>query len=180
MYSKTAKFFHWTIAAFIIFNLLCGPIIAYFHEFAHKISLMPLHKQLGVIVLTLAILRVLWRITHKYPNLKGIVSPLDEFFAQVGHILLYILMVLMPLSGVLLSQGAGREVSLLWFKIPAIIGTQTPEGKEYLFLSHKYISITLAVILGAHILAALYHHFIKKNNILLRMMPDRCTKKDQI
>lgn len=170
-YSNVAKFFHWSIAFMILFNLISGATLAYFDAFSTQINLFAIHKQTGVMILVLAVLRLTWRLTHRYPSLKGMLPAHERLLAGFGHVLLYILMFALPISGILFSQSFGKEVDLLWIKLPTFIDPQA-QGVALQFLNlHKFLAIIITTIVAGHTLAAIKHHIIDKNQVLTRMLP---------
>lgn len=171
IYPTTARFFHWTIALMIFFNLISGVIMAYFPDLSHEFEIFSIHKQAGAMILVLAILRLIWRLTHKYPSLVGLLPRNERILASLGHAILYILMFALPLSGILFSQSFGKSVYLGMFKLPQLISPQPIETAFQFFAFHKYLAIFITVIILGHVLAALKHHFIDKNEVLLRMLP---------
>ncbi len=176
-YPGVAKFLHWAIAAMIIFNLLSGLILAYFFEWSMQFDLVIIHKQIGVMILLLVVFRIIWRLTHEYPTLDSLpITKSEKILATVGHIMLYIFMFIIPISGFFFSQSAGREVDLLWFKLPQLIVKQSDTVTMQLLSIHKYLSIAITVFISLHILGALKHQFIDKFPILDRMLPKKLSK----
>ncbi|NNM58350.1 MAG: cytochrome b [Legionellales bacterium] len=170
-YSKVAKFFHWTIALLIILNLAIGVVLAYFEEFSRQIDLFSIHKQIGTMILFLVALRVIWRLTHHYPTLDGLLPKYERKLAYLGHFILYVMMFALPISGIYLSQSAGREVYWLSFKLPTLIAAQDQITAQQFVTFHKYLAILITIIVAGHVLDALKHLFIDKNQIMRRMLP---------
>ena len=176
-YSATAKFFHWSIAIMILFNLLSGTIIANLAEHSKlQLDLMDIHKQSGVIILTLVVCRIIWRLTHQYPSLQNFLPGNEILLARFGHLSLYLLMIAVPISGVIYSQSFGKYVSILWFKLPIIIPVHNQATVAQYLSYHKYLAISIATMICVHIIAALKHHLIDKNPVLYRMLPRFKTK----
>lgn len=175
-YPTSAKFFHWSIALIIFSNLIIGLILVNFYSLSKQLNLFIIHEQFGVTVLMLAILRLIWRLTHRYPSLDGLIAKHEIFLAKFGHLLLYTLMFAIPVCGILLSQSAGKHPGLLWFHLPTFI-ERDMDLQERLLEIHKYLAILLTVIIAGHTIAALKHHIIDKNQILARMLPWAKPKK---
>lgn len=175
-YPTSAKFFHWSIALIILLNLIIGVVLVNFYSLSKQLNLFIIHEQFGVTVLMLAILRLIWRLTHRYPSLDGLIARHEIFLAKFGHLLLYTLMFAIPICGIFLSQSAGKHPGLLWYHLPTLIERDL-DLQEQLLNLHKYLAILLAVIIAGHSIAALKHHFIDKNQILRRMLPWAKSKK---
>lgn len=169
-YPASAKFFHWVTALIILCNLISGTILVNFDAFSQQINLLIIHEQCGVMILMLTILRLIWRITHRYPNLNGEITSHEILLAKFGHLLLYILMLAIPIYGVLLSQSVGHQPGFLWFRLPKFI-SQNLDFSSQLLNIHKNLAILITIIIVAHTIAALKHHFIDKNQVLTRILP---------
>jgi cytochrome b561 len=135
-----------------------------------KFELYGMHKAFGVTVLLLVTLRILWRFINVTVQSAEGVPTLLQLAAKAGHLFLYIFMLLMPISGVLMSRFGGYNVSVFnLFTIPA-----APEKNAKLaglFHSvHELAALGFVFIISVHILAALYHHYIRKDTTLTRMI----------
>ena len=168
-YTPVAKGLHWLMAVMIIGLFVLG---VYMHELPlspEKLTLYSWHKWAGVTVFLLVWLRLAWRITHRPPALPESMSALMKLAAHAGHLALYGLMVVIPLSGWLMSSAKG--VQTVWFgvlPIPDLLGRDKELG-ELLQLVHKGLNILLMLTLSGHVGAALWHHFVLKDDTLRRM-----------
>lgn len=168
-YTPVAKGLHWLMAALIIGLLVLG---IYMHELPlspEKLQLYSWHKWAGVTVFLLVWLRLAWRLTHRPPALPETMSPLMRLAAHTGHAALYALMVVIPLSGWLMSSAKG--VQTVWFgvlPIPDLLGRDKELGNLLQWV-HKGLNITLMLTLAGHVGAALWHHFVLKDDTLRRM-----------
>ena len=97
-YTRIAALLHWLIALFILFNLSLGWFMEGFAP-PLKMIVLPLHISAGISVLALTGLRVLWRLTHRPPEINPPLAKTEEHAAHIVHFLLYAAMVLMPLTG---------------------------------------------------------------------------------
>ena len=168
-YTRTAKGLHWLMAVLIIGLLVLG---IYMHELPlspQKLQLYSWHKWAGVTVFMLVWLRLAWRLTHTPPPLSEALSPLNRFAAHAGHALLYGLMIVIPLTGWLMSSAKGFQT--VWFgvlPIPDLLGRDKELG-ELLANVHKLLNLTLIATLLGHVGAALWHHFVHQDDTLRRM-----------
>jgi len=170
-YSAVAKAFHWLIAALIVTQFTLAYMADDLPIGAHKLALLARHKSFGMTVLMLAILRLLWRLRHRPPELPDHMTPLERKLARATHIAFYVLLFAMPLTGWLMSSAKNYSVS--WFGLftwPNLIG-KNETAFDVLRATHDTLSFILFSIAVLHILAALKHHFWNKDNVLLRMLP---------
>ena len=169
-YTFVARSLHW-LMALIIFGLLAlGFYMSDLPLSPEKLQFYSWHKWAGVTVFLLVWLRLVWRITHRPPALPDTMSRPLQWLAHAGHAALYVLMIVIPLSGWLMSSAKG--VQTVWFgvlPIPDLIGRDKELGK-LLHEVHELLNYVLLLTLGGHIGAALWHHFVKKDDILRRML----------
>lgn len=170
-YGVIAKFFHWVIAL-IIFTLFgVGLYMADLPVTPAKFELYGLHKSFGILVLSLVVLRFLWKMGNSTPELPKHMSMIEALGAKGAHLVLYLLMFGMPLSGWLMSSAAGFPVSVFGlFTLPDLIAANK-EYLEYLEYFHEYAAYFLMAVVFVHMAGALYHHFYYKDTILKRMLP---------
>jgi len=126
-----------------------------------------LHKSIGVTILALVIIRVLWRITHKPPALLASYKNWERKLANGAHHLLYLLMVVLPLSGVLMALNS--KYGIKWFGMSFMAGTDNKPARDFWVGAHETIGIVLLLVVVIHILGALKHKFIDKDETLSRM-----------
>jgi cytochrome b561 len=175
-FGSVAKLFHWGIALLLIAMFMLGFIMVNTPLGMEKLIMYGRHKSLGVMVLVLMVLRLLWRLSNPVPHMPGHMSATQRFLAHASHFGLYVLVLAMPLSGWLMSSAAGLPVSVFgWFTLPIPIAPD--KDMVHLFKgAHEYIAWTLLVLIALHITAALVHHFYYKDDVLLKMLPQRKSK----
>lgn len=164
-YGKVAKFLHWTMAILILLNYFLGLTL-------EKSSLYNFHKQTGLTILLLAIIRIIWRIIDQYPAPIKSLSMMERSGAKLGHLSLYLFMLSVPLSGILMVNAHGYELSF-WgvYTLPTFIEMQSKSGGHVFAEIHEILANSMMAIIGIHLLAALKHHLVDKNEVLLRMIP---------
>jgi cytochrome b561 len=168
-YTPVAKGLHWLMALLILGLLSIGLYMADLPLSPQKLELYSWHKWAGVTAFVLVWLRLAWRVTHRPPALPEGLSPLMRLAAHVGHVALYGLMVVIPLSGWLMSSAKGFQT--VWFgvlPIPDLIGKDKALG-DLLKEVHEALNWLLMLTLAGHVLAALWHHFVLKDDTLRRM-----------
>lgn len=170
-YTLPAIVLHWLIAL-LIFGLF--PLGLYMSDLplsVQKIELYAWHKWVGITVLLLAVLRVLWRATHRAPPLPAGIPRWQQGAAELMHELLYVLILAIPLSGWALSSAAGVPV-VWWGVLP--LPTLLPASKALehaMVIVHVTLNYTLAALVATHAAAAIKHQFIDRDGVLLRMLP---------
>jgi cytochrome b561 len=170
-YSAVAQAFHWIIAALIVTQFTLGWMGEDLPLGARKLALLARHKSFGMTILVLAVLRLLWRLFNRPPALPPGMSAIERKLARGTHILFYVLLFVMPLTGWMMSSAKNYSVS--WFDQftwPNLIG---PDERAFdvLRTTHDTLSWLLFAVAILHILAALKHHFWNKDDVLKRMLP---------
>jgi cytochrome b561 len=98
-------------------------------------------------------------------------SPFEIILAKTTHFLLYAIMLIQPLTGITMSQLSGHTVSLFgWVSLPTLFSKNKYFG-DIFYQAHVWGSYLIIGLVSLHVLAALYHHIIKKDMVLRRMMP---------
>lgn len=172
-YTATAKVLHWLMALLIVGLLALGFVMTEMPVSPQKLKVYSWHKWAGVTVFVLLLVRVSWRIAHHPPALPWQMGRLQQVAAHLGHLALYALMIALPITGWLMSSAKGFQT--VWFgvlPIPDFLGKDKELG-ELLEEVHESLSWVLIVLLAVHVVAALKHHFIDKDDILTRMLPRR-------
>jgi cytochrome b561 len=171
-YTKTAKALHW-LMAILFFGLLA--LGFYMHDLPlspEKLQLYSWHKWAGVTAFLLVWLRLFWRVIHRPPALPENMPKIIQLAAHAGHLLLYVLMIAIPLSGWLMSSAKGFQT--VWFgvlPIPDLLDKNKETG-DLLQTLHMGLNLLFVAVITGHIGAALKHHFIDKDDILKRMLPN--------
>jgi cytochrome b561 len=170
-WGSVAKSLHWIIAALIFTQFALGWTAEQWHRSPTKVDLFVWHKSIGILVLTLVVLRVLWRLSGGVPELPSGMSRLERRLAAASHALLYALILAMPLSGWVINSAANFPLKIFWLvPLPDI----TPPSKAIQAIAedvHLALFWTLAAIVTLHVVAAFRHHFVQHDDVLLRMLP---------
>lgn len=126
-----------------------------------------LHKSIGVTLLALIALRILWRLTHEPPALLASLQAWERKLAKAGHHLLYLLMIAVPVSGLIMASYSKYGVK--WFGMPLIAGLGNEPMRKVFVEVHEIIGIVLLAVVVLHVLGALKHKLIDKDETLKRM-----------
>lgn len=172
-YTRTAVVLHWLIAfgitALLVMGfLMMGPDPA----INVGVPIVPPHKLLGITVLWLVIVRVLWRGTHRPPEDTAPYARWERSLAHAVHLLLYVMMLAMPLSGWIMSSAQPQPHPIDFFGLfqwPLLpIAGRSEIGQAAAFV-HNNGAWVLLGLLALHIAGTLKHVLLDRNNILTRM-----------
>lgn len=165
------RFLHWSIFGIFVLQYFLVYRREYFPKDApEKLQYILLHKSLGVVVLMLAIFMIFWRHLGKRPAFVANMTKFEKKLAGSVHVLLYILMLAMPLTGIAMSMYSGYGVSLFGqFDLPLLVEKNVDIAGIFHEM-HEWISYAVIGIVGLHVLGALIHHFIRKDETLKRMI----------
>lgn len=171
-YTVTAKILHWLMALLIVGTFTLGLTMVDMPGITPtKLKYFNWHKWAGVTVLLLATIRLLWRLTHPAPPLPAAMPGWQKKIAELTHWLLYFCIFAVPISGYFYSLAAGFKIVYLGLiPLPVLIGPDR-ELKELLETVHYIGNVTLCTLVTLHAGAALQHHFIHRDGVLRRMLP---------
>ena len=165
-----AQLFHWLIVALILVQLWLA-LRADELTGMGKLRELARHKSVGITILMLVILRLLWRSRNPHPPLPDNLKPYERSLARFTHGALYTLLFAIPLSGWTMSSARGFPVSWFGFlQLPDLV-PKNHTLYEWLVMTHVTLVCVLAVIVALHVLGALKHHFVHKDDVLRRMLP---------
>ncbi|WP_010300091.1 cytochrome b [Candidatus Odyssella thessalonicensis] len=160
-----SRIFHWFMALLVIGQLYIGFTMTALAASPAKYDLYKLHKSFGLIVLSLVGLRLLWRSLFPTPAL-----PSQDILTRLSAPVLYLMMLIMPLSGIIMTLSAGYPIPLFnWLTIPAFIEKNFVTSKGAALI-HNLCGTSFVALIGLHMGAACYHQWGRKNNLLRRMI----------
>jgi cytochrome b561 len=172
-YGATAKALHWLIVAMLIVQFTLAWTMPDIHRGTQPETLIDLHLSFGASVLGVAIIRLLWRVRSPVALISEGVPAWQLRAAQITHVLLYVLLLVIPVLGWANASSRGWTVSLFGLvTLPSIMAKGSPLGHE-LGDVHTLCAYALLALVGLHVLAALYHHFRLRDPVLRRMLPGR-------
>lgn len=137
-----------------------------------RVALMTWHFMLGLLVFALVWLRLAARLSGPTPAILPEPPSLQQRSSKLLHLALYLLMIGMPLTGWLMLSAAGKPIPFFGLELPALIG-ENKDLAEQIKELHETVGTTGYFLIGLHAVAALYHHYIKGDNTLTRMLPGR-------
>jgi cytochrome b561 len=180
-YGAVSMVFHWLIAVCVIGLIVVGKYMTQEGlDFGLQFKLYQLHKSFGVLVFVLMILRLMWRMTQVTPPYPDHMAGWERAGAHLSHFGLYVLMLVMPLTGwAMVSASTFKIPTLLFGNIPLphlgfLENTADPKYNEWLTEEiHYVLGFVIIFVLLLHVGAALKHHLIDKDDVLTRMLPGK-------
>ncbi|WP_208539217.1 cytochrome b [Algihabitans albus] len=170
-YTAGAKIFHWLTALLMTGSFLLAVIMVELPLGPLKIDLYNWHKTVGLTILALAVLRLAWRLRHPPPPMPANMATWERLAAHAAHLGLYLFLFSQPLVGLVMSWASGFPTILFGsFILPNPIGTDQALF-DTLSAVHFWSAWVLLTLIALHAGAALRHHFIKKDTVLRRMLP---------
>lgn len=171
-YTGTAKMLHWLIVALLIVQFIIAWTMPDIRRDTPLTTIIDLHFSFGMLILFVVVIRLGWRATHTQPEPEDGLPPLQVASAQAVHWLLYLLLFVVPILGWINASWRGYPVTLFGlFEMPQLVAKHAPgwgvTGDIHGFLA-EYV---LLALVGLHVAAALYHHFIRRDGVLRRMLP---------
>ncbi len=169
-YDRVLKAVHWSTLL-----LIAAAYIAIWasHAVATKEEeafLTHLHRSLGVTVFVLTLFRLGWRWHARIPSLPTDLPAIQKVAARVAEYVLYALMLIQPILGILYINARGRRVDFYFLgELPPIVGTDKMLAKQAV-AAHDIIAYVLLAVIALHAAAALFHHFIRRDDALNAML----------
>lgn len=168
-YNSLSRFVHWIMAALILGLVLVGFFMAQMDSAPLKFEIYGWHKSLGITVLLLALIRVAWKFYKKPPASLSAHKNWEKLLSKTIHIVLYVSLFVMPLSGWVMSSSGGHAVHFFGlFELPQIAA----KDKVISGLArsvHYYAALGVVGSVALHVVGALKHHFMDKDVTLTRM-----------
>lgn len=128
------------------------------------------HYMLGLSVFVLVWVRLAARLVHPTPAIVPAPPQWQVYLARAVHVALYLLMIAMPLIGWMLLSAEGKPIPFFGLQLPALVGENKPLAGQ-LEEIHEFIGTAGYFLIGLHTVAALFHHYVVRDNTLRRMLP---------
>ncbi len=171
-YTGTAKFLHWLIVALLITQFVLAWTMPHIGRDTKVTTLISLHFSFGTTILLIAVLRFFWRMTHGEPAPQDGVPPWQMRTARVVHWLLYVLLFVVPILGWLNASWRGYPVTLFGLlEMPKLLATRAQSWGWTGDVHGLLANYLLLALVGIHVAAALYHHFLRRDGVLQRILP---------
>jgi cytochrome b561 len=179
-YSRTAMLLHWSIAALILVEFAFALSFTQFNpgDVWYFRAAYRMHMSAGMALFALSVSCVVWRLLHTYPSLPRDMHWVTRLLATIAHVMLYVFIVAVPLTGWLILSARKAPAAMLgqihWPNIAYLAHMgydQRVSINDFLLPIHAKLSYIGLGLVGLHVSAALYHHFWRRDEVLVRMLP---------
>jgi cytochrome b561 len=169
-YTRTAVILHWLVGVCVLAQITLGLWMLTIPKtpVGVRAGWFNVHKSIGITLAAFIILRLLWRWAHRAPPLPQTMRPWERAAARANHILLYVCMIVMPLSGYLGSSFTKYPILYWGIKLPQW-GWDAPELKDLCSQVHWITATIFITLIALHIAAALKHWLIDRDGVVRRM-----------
>jgi|APFEC2959095136_1045048.scaffolds.fasta_scaffold03894_2 cytochrome b561 len=170
-FGLVARTLHWLTLLLLIgsFSLAVSMVNMPFSP--RKLEFYSWHKWVGVTIFLVVLLRLGWRLANPVPQQSPDTPRWQQRLAGLSHAALYAILIVMPITGWIMSSALNLPVVYLGLvHIPSPFGVDRALG-ETMKVVHLSLAVTLLVLVTIHALAALYHHFVLRDDVLRRMLP---------
>ena len=170
-YDRVLKAVHWSTLL-----LIAAAYIAIWGSYAvatkeREAFLTQLHRSLGVTVFVLTLLRLGWRWHARIPSLPADLPAIQKMASRVAEYVLYALLLAQPVLGILNVNARGRRVDFFFLgELPPIVGPDKVLAKQAI-AAHQIVAYVLQTLIALHAAAALFHHFVRRDDVLNAMLP---------
>ena len=171
-YTATQKWLHWLLFGVVVlmYGLTFGEDL-FARGDPRAEAAWSIHISVGILFAVLVAWRVVVRLTVGAPSLPPEMTSLERLAAKAGHLLLYALLIALPILGFLLTWYRGDALSFFGlFTIPSPVTPDRAMARSIRGL-HSLCANGILIVAGLHALAALWHHFIRRDSVLRRMLP---------
>ena len=170
-WGSVTRWFHWVLGVLIIGMLAYGYWMNHFAARPDRFFHRSIHADIGYVVLLLLVLRIVWRIFNPSPPLPAGTSRWERLAAWLNHAALYVVTFIVAMLG-WAHSGARTPDYSSWFglfRVPQFTSPDKAAARAYED-NHILGAYILMGLVALHILAALYHHFYKRDRVLMRMV----------
>lgn len=169
-WGRLSRLFHWFTAVGVFFMFAVGLTMINMRLSPMKLEMFIIHKSTGMLILGFVVLRIIWRLLNPAPRPSGHLSVSQRKLVFIGQLLMYALLLAIPISGWVINSAANFPLKWFgFFEIPPITDPSIVI-EDYAKTAHFVFICMLGTLIVMHITAALHHHWIKRNDILKRML----------
>lgn len=170
-YGKVSMAFHWLMLILLIAVFASIELRGMYPKGSEpREAIKALHFMLGLLVFIMVWIRIALRFKQVIPKVSPVLPAKQVLSAKAMHIALYVLMIILPILGWLTVTSAGKELLFFGIEVPSIMATDKDLSHQFEDI-HKTIGEIGYYLIGIHALAALFHHYVQKDNTLTRMLP---------
>ena len=170
-YGPVAKTLHWLVVALLIAQYVFAFTMPDIGRNTVPGALINLHMSFGLTILAVVVVRWLWRIGHPIPLATRDMPSWEQPLARIVHGALYVLLVVSPILGWMNASARDWTITVFGlFQLPHLVAARSALGRQAGDV-HTLLGWTLLMLVGLHVLAALYHYFVRNDGVLQRMLP---------
>lgn len=170
-YSRLSIALHWLTVALLVAVYACIELRVLFDKgSAPRDMLKTWHFMLGLTVFLVAGVRVAARLARRAPPITPAPPASQHAAATIVHVLLYAFLIGMPLAGWAILSASGKPVPFFGLELPALTGPDKPFASQAKDI-HETVGEIGYWLIGAHALAGLFHHYLRRDDTLRRMLP---------
>ena len=169
-YGATAKTLHWLIVALLVVHYPIGWLMPDIHRGDKPGAPMTFHVSFGIVILTLIVLRFVWRLTHPVAP-ESSLPPWQRLSSEFLHWMLYGLVLATTITGWLFASFRGWPLSFFYLVPLPMLASDNAAAGKFIDGWHQAAEWTLLAFIGVHVAAAMAHIFIYRDRIMQRMLP---------
>ncbi len=171
-FGAVSKWLHWIMAILLTGLFAVGLYMTeldYYDALYHTLPWW--HKSIGLFVVSLLVLRTLWKLVNVEPQPLSTHKNWEVFLARLIQRTFYVLILVIGITGYFISTAKGKGIEFFtFFEVPALLPEIEEERADLIGDVHEVLAIILALLVALHAVAALKHHFIDKDKTLKRML----------
>jgi superoxide oxidase len=177
VFDPVIRFLHWLTLFLVATIFVLGFSIDFAASNKEAVALIQLHRSFGMTVWVVTLGRLVWRQYSHFPNWPADMPQAMRLAAHWSEYALYALLLTQPILGLLQTNAHGDRVNLFFLgQLSALIGRDRPLAKQFLEL-HETVAFLLLGLIALHALAALYHHFWRRDHTLEAMLPQAMRRR---
>jgi len=171
-YRGPARLFHWSMAVFIVATIPAGFVmIQEGIDRSLQDGLFLFHKNVGVLLLVLVVVRILYRWRHPAPPLPDDLPAWQHMAARLSHVGLYALLLIMPIAGYVRVKAGGFPIeSLDALGVPSLV-PRSDAVAEIAKMIHYFGAYAITALIALHVGAAAHHGILRRDGVFSRMWP---------
>jgi cytochrome b561 len=171
LFDRGTRLMHWLTFGLMLAVFILAFSIDLAASRASHMAILQAHRLTGLTIWLVTLFRLAWRQNVSYPDWPSDMAKAVQVLAKATEYSLYAMLLLQPILGLLQTNAHGDRVSL-WHlgPLPALIGEDRAFAQQ-LLTAHKVVGFSLLGVIALHISAALFHHFVRRDDILVRMLP---------
>jgi cytochrome b561 len=169
-YDGIARTLHWLIAVLIVMQFLLGWLMPDIHRNTVPEGLIAWHLAVGATIVAAMLIRILWRVTHRPPPPVDLPKPIGAL-SKATHLLLYAALICVPVLGWINASSRGWRVALPGGLPLPSLSTKGSSFGGAMGDVHSLLAWALLILIGLHVVAALFHRFVLKDGVMQRMAP---------